>query len=96
MRSEALVRASKLWGEGETGVDIARTLGLDADEVYMAIQNHRDMFPRRHRPFAHVDDAEKWRMVEMRSRGMSYREIGRELGRDMQSVRRWCSRAGVA
>lgn len=96
MRSRDYVTAARMWSEGETGADIARTLGLDADEVYMTIKNHRDMFPVRHRRFKHVDDAEKWRMVEMRVGGMSYRAIARELGREAQTVRRWCVRAGVA
>ena len=96
MRSRDYVKASQLWREGETGADIARTLGLNPDEVYMTIKNHRDMFPVRRRRFKHVSDSEKWRMVEMRSRGMSLRAIARELGREMQTVRRWCSRAGVA
>ena len=96
MRSRDYVTAARMWSEGETGRDIARTLGLNPDEVYMTIKNHRDMFPIRRRRFKHVSDSEKWRMVEMRSRGMSLRAIARELGREMQTVRRWCSRAGVA
>lgn len=96
MRSRDFVRASEMWSDGKTGAYIARALGLDQGEVYMAIRNHRDMFPRRIREYDHVDDAEKWRMVEMRSSGMSLRAIARELGREPQTVRRWCSRAGVA
>lgn len=96
MRSRDYVTAARMWSEGETGRDIAQALGLRPSEVYTAIKNNRELFPTRHRRFHHVTDAEKWRMVEMRVGGMSYRAIARELGREAQTVRRWCVRAGVA
>ena len=87
-----MTNADYIWNHQGTGIDkLAEKLGISAREVKReytkALHEQRPIVKRRGPPtlFTPEEDA---RILRMKGEGQTFREIGAELGRDCDTIRR--------
>lgn len=83
MTTKEYAEIKRLWVQGSSVRDIAHAVGHSAHAIRQLAYRNRHDFPARR---SLTTNWERQRIRELRSQGMTYREVAREVGRSLCAV----------